>query len=136
MSPGLSHCCWHKIQNLSRNWSSYRTSKTFCSVSNGQGQFLGFYVIDRVLVTRLLGQILTLCVRLSQLRLTDLFFVLFLEQPRLHTAEGQHNFLEICTFLVLISRFSLFNLEINGPDVSPELHTISSTISMGKKEKA
>jgi len=41
-----------------------------------------------------LGRMLTLSLRLSQLRLTNLFFVLFLEQPRLPNADRQHNHLE------------------------------------------
>ena len=44
-------------------------------------------------------------VRLSQLRLTNSFFVLFWEQSTLHNAERQHNSLEIHNFLFLISRF-------------------------------
>jgi hypothetical protein len=102
-----------QIQNLSRNWSSDRTSKKVCSVGSGPRQLLGFYVINHVLATRLLSQILKLCVRLSQLRLTDLFFVLFLEQPRLHNAECQHNFYaERQHNFLEIRNLSLFDLEI------------------------
>jgi len=80
------------------------------------------------------GRTSTLYVRLSQLRLTNLFFVLFLEQPRLHNVERQHNFLVIRNFLCLISRFSLFNPKMNQPDFVAE-HTFSSTINVGKNEK-
>jgi len=50
-------------------------------LNDGPGQFLGSYMVNRVHTTRL-DRILTLYVRLSQLRLTSLFFVPFLEQPR------------------------------------------------------
>jgi len=63
---------------------------------------------------------LPLYVRLSQLRLTNLFSVLFLEQTGSHNAERQHNFLKIRNFLCLFSKISLFNLEMNGPDVIAE----------------
>ena len=43
-----------------------------------------------------------------------MYIVLFLEQPRLHNAERQHDFLDIHKFLCLNLRFYLFNLEING----------------------
>ena len=70
--------------------------------------------------TNCLGSKLILYVRCSQFRLTNLFFVLFQQQTRLHNSECQHNSLEICNFLCLISRFSLFNLEMNGPEVVVE----------------
>jgi len=47
-----------------------------------------------------------------------LVFLLFLEQPRFYNAERQHNFLEIHKFCCLSSRFSLFNFEMNGHDVT------------------
>jgi len=53
-----------------------------------------------------------------------------LEQARLHNAERQHKWcLEIRNFFCLISRFSLFNLEMNGPDVVAhiQLYTHSCT---------
>ena len=46
-------------------------------------------MINRVLTTRF-GRTFTLSLRLSQLQLTNLFFVLFFEQPRLPHAERQH----------------------------------------------
>jgi len=55
-----------------------------------------------------------------QLGLTCLFFVIFFEQPRLHNARRQHNFLELCNLLCLISRLSLFHLEMNGINVVAE----------------
>jgi len=50
---------------------------------------VGSYVVNRVNTIRL-GRTLTLSLRLSQLRLTNLIFVLFLEQLRLRNAERQH----------------------------------------------
>jgi len=53
-------------------------------VGYGPGQFIGSCVISRVFTTRL-GRTLrvSLCSGLSELLLTNLFFVLFLEQPQL-----------------------------------------------------
>ena len=72
---------------------------------NGPGQFLGSYVISRVLTT-CLGRTLTLSLCLSQLLLTILFFVLFLEQPRLtQKPNGSTIIWKSPTSLRAISRF-------------------------------
>ena len=49
----------------------------------GPGQFLVSYTINRVHTTRL-GRTLTLSLCLSEFLLTKIFFILFLEEPRLH----------------------------------------------------
>ena len=60
----------------------------------------------------------------------------FMEQPRLHNAKYLHNFLEIRNFLCLIWKLSLFNLEMNGPDVVAEGCThFPQLLVWGKKEK-
>ena len=55
---------------------------------------------------------LTLYVRLSQLRMTNSYFVLILEQPRLPNSERQHNFFEISNFSSTISMNLKFHLKL------------------------
>ena len=63
------------------------------------------------------GQLWTLCACLFLIQLTNLFFVCFLEQPLAILLKAHGGiFLEIRNFLCIITKNSLFNLEMNGSD--------------------
>ena len=75
-------------------------------LGSGLGQFPRSYEINGVCTTHL-GRELTLYVRLSQLRLTNLFFVLFLDQPRLHHAERQGVSKKVGDFQAIVLAFGI-----------------------------